>query len=281
MATTPTLKAPPGTSDCHIHIYGSRAEYPLAPTHPYPPPLATVADYRNVMRRLGVDRVVVVQPAAYGTDNRCTLDAVAELGADAKAVVVVTPDTSRSEIKRLHDGGARGARFFMLRGAVVNWDMLVPVARSIADFGWHVQLQFDGRDLPKHEKMIRALPCTVVIDHVGKFLEPVPPSDPSVHVLLRLLDTGRVWVKASAPYETSRSGPPFYEDVGSIASDLIRAAPERIVWATNWPHGGRAIKPDDASLLDLLMQWAPDEAVRHRILVENPVKLYGFDRKPA
>ena len=276
MPKTSILKAPPGTSDCHIHIYGPRAEYPLAPTHPYPPPLATPADYRAVMRRLGIDRVVIVQPAAYGTDNRCTLDAVAELEADAKAVVVVTPDTSRSEIKRLHDGGARGARFFMLRGSVVNWDMLLPVASSIADFGWHIQLQFDGHDLPQHDKMIRALPCTVVIDHVGKFLEPVGPADPPVQTLLRLLDTGNVWVKASAPYETSRSGPPFYEDVGMIANALIRAAPEKIVWATNWPHGGHVVKPDDASLLDLLMEWAPDEGVRHRILVENPAKLYGF-----
>jgi len=228
------------------------------------------------MRRLGIDRVVIVQPAAYGTDNRCTLDAVAELGADAKAVVVVTSDTSRSEIKRLHDGGAQGARFFMLRGSVVNWDMLAPVARRVADFGWHVQLQFDGHDLPKHEKMIRGLPCTVVIDHVGKFLEPVKLTDSSVNGLLSLLGTGNVWVKASAPYETSRSGPPFYEDVGMIASALIRAAPERIVWATNWPHGGHVVKPDDANLLDLLIEWAPDEAVRQRILVENPAKLYGF-----
>ena len=272
----PILKTPPGTCDCHIHIYGPRDQYPLAPTHPYPPPLATVPNYCDVMRRLGIDRVVVVQPAAYGTDNRCTMDAVMEFGVNAKAVVVVTPDTSRAEIKRLHSNGARGARFFMLRGAVVNWDMLAPVACRIADFGWHVQLQFDGRDLPKHEKIIRTLPCAVVIDHIGKYLEPVEPTDPSVQTLLRLLDTGQVWVKASAPYETSRTGPPFYEDVGLIARALIQAAPERIVWATNWPHGGHAVKPDDAILLELLTQWVPDEAARLRILVENPANLYGF-----
>ena len=275
-AALPRLKTPPGASDCHIHIYGPRNDYPLAPTHPYPPPLATVAQYRDVMARLGIERVVVVQPAAYGTDNCCTMDAIGEFGAAARAIVVITPDTPRAEVKRLHDLGARGARFFMLRGAVVTWDMLTPVARLIADFGWNVQLQFDGRDFPRHEQVIRSLPCTVVIDHIGKFLVPVQPSDPAMQALMRLLDTGHVWVKASAPYETSQSGAPFYEDVGQIARALIQGAPERIVWASNWPHGGREVKPADAELLDLLLLWAPDEACRHRIFVDNPAKLYGF-----
>ncbi len=276
--TVPALAAPRGTTDCHIHIYGSTAEYPAAPTAPYPPPYSPVARYRAVMRRLGVERAVVVQPAAYGTNNRCTMDAVAELGAAARAVVVVHPLTDRAHIRRLHDRGARGARFFMLRGTVMTWNMLAPVARLIADFGWHVQLQFDGRDLPHHANAIRALPCPAVIDHNGKFLEPVAPDHQAVQTLLQLLETGRVWVKASAPYETSRSGPPFYDDVGKIARTLIAAAPDRIVWATNWPHGAQSVKPDDAALLDVLLDWAPDQSVRHRILVDNPEKLYGFER---
>ena len=143
--------------------------HPCVP--PYPPPLATVTQYREVMSSLGIDRAVIVQPNAYGMDNRCTTDAVSELGDAARAVVVVTPQTSRDEIQRLHELGARGARFFLLRGAVMTWEMLAPVARLIADFGWHVQLQFDGRELPKHYDAIRALPCTAVIDHIGKFLE--------------------------------------------------------------------------------------------------------------
>lgn len=275
-APKPALKAPPGATDCHIHIYGPRSEYPLAPTAPYPPPLATAAHYRDVMANLGLERVVVVQPGAYGTDNRCTMDAVAALGASARAVVLITPETSRAEIRRLHDLGARGARFFMMRGTVVTWDMLAPVAHAIADLGWHIQLQFDGRELPQHEAAILALPCTTVIDHVGKFMEPVQPTDPAAKVLIRLLKTGRVWVKASAPYETSRTGPPLYDDVGSIARLLIRTAPDRIVWASNWPHGGRDVKPDDAELLDLLTVWTSSESERARILVDNAAQLYDY-----
>jgi D-galactarolactone isomerase len=170
----------------------------------------------------------------------------------------------------------RGARFLQLPGAVFTWDMLAPLGRHVADLGWHLQLQFDGRDLPGRADAIRALPCPVVIDHNAKFLEPVAPDHPAMQTLFSLLDTGRVWIKASAPYETSRIGPPLYGDVGAIARALIAHAPNRIVWATNWPHGGEKIKPDDAMLLDLLLDWAPDEALRKTILVDNPRRLYGF-----
>lgn len=274
LATRPMLVPPSGACDCHIHIYGPADQYSLAPTNPYPPPLATVAQYRAVMQQLGIERTVIVQPAAYGIDNRCTMDAVAEIGNNARAVVVVTPETPRAEIRRLHDCGARGARFFMLRGTVLQWDMLEPIAALVADFGWHVQLQFDGRELPQHEGRISRLPCSVVIDHNAKFLEPVAPGHPALAALLRLLDTGRVWVKASAPYETSRVGPPTYSDVGKIAQLLIASVPDRVVWATNWPHGAQANKPDDAALLDLLLNWAPKEEVRRKILATNPAKLY-------
>ncbi|MBV9260929.1 MAG: amidohydrolase family protein [Pseudolabrys sp.] len=275
--TKPKLRAPAGTADCHIHIYGPADKYSLAATAPYPPPLATVSQYRVKMRQLNIDYTVIVQPGAYGPDNRCTLDALEELGSAARAITVVTPDTPRAEIARMNQLGVRGARFMLLpRGSVVTWEMLVPVANLIADFGWHVQLQFDGRDLPNRIDMIRGLPCPVVIDHNGKFFEPVAPEHPAMQSLLRLLDTRRVWVKTSAPYETSKAGPPLYEDVGVIARSLIRAAPDRIVWASNWPHGGRDQIPDDAMLLDTLLDWAPNDMARQKILVENPKQLYGF-----
>ncbi len=274
--TRPRLRAPAGTADCHIHIYGPADKYPLARTSPFAPPLATVERYRGVMGRLGIERTVIVQPAGYGTDNRCTLDALVEFDGAARAIAVVTPDTPRAEMVRMHDLGVRGARFLQLPGAVFTWDMLAPLGRHVADLGWHLQLQFDGRDLPGRADAIRALPCPVVIDHNAKFLEPVAPDHPAMQTLFSLLDTGRVWIKASAPYETSRIGPPLYGDVGAIARALIAHAPNRIVWATNWPHGGEKIKPDDAMLLDLLLDWAPDEALRKTILVDNPRRLYGF-----
>jgi D-galactarolactone isomerase len=232
--------------------------------------------YRDVMLRLNLDRVILVQPTAYGVDNSCLLDALLELKACARGIFLVTPETSHEALSAWHDAGGRGARFFMLPGSILSWSDLEPVARKIADFGWHIQLQLDGRTLPDREKLILRLPCPVVIDHNGKFLEPVEPDHPGVQSLRRLLDSGKVWVKASAPYETSRMAAPHYSDVGVIARHLVDAAPERIVWASNWPHGAQKDKPDDADLLDILMDWAPSKDIQQRILVENPTQLY-FD----
>jgi D-galactarolactone isomerase len=271
---SPALLAPPGSCDCHIHIYGAREQYPLAPSCRYPPPPATPSMYRDVMRRLNLARVVLVQPTAYGSDNSCLLAALADFKEAARGIFLVTPDTPRQAMSEWNDMGGRGARFFMLPGAILTWDMLEPMARKIADFNWHIQLQLDGRTLPDYEELILRLPCPTVIDHNGKFLEPVAPDHPGMQSLLRLLDSGKVWVKASAPYETSRTGAPDYSDVGVIARRLIEAAPDRIVWASNWPHGAQKEKPDDADLLDLLLDWAPLHDLQHRIFVENPTRLY-------
>ncbi|WP_426956297.1 amidohydrolase family protein [Muricoccus radiodurans] len=277
MPETPRIAVPSGATDCHMHIYGPPDRYPVAASNPSPVPFERdLAGYRAVKERLGLDRTVVVQPTAYGTDNRCTLDAVAALGA-ARAVVSVRPEITEEELSRLHAAGARGARTFMLPGAVVTWEELPALAARVAPLGWHVQMQFDGGDLPLREATLRALPCPFVIDHIGRFHEPVPPEAEPVRALLRLLETGRCWVKLSSPYGTSRRGAPGYEDVSTVARALVKAAPERMVWGSNWPHpNAPRPKPDEAPLLDLLADWAPDEAVRRAILVDNPARLYAF-----
>lgn len=270
--------APHMITDCHMHIYGPPERYPVAPTNPSPVPFAyDLPRYRAMQARLGLARTVVVQPTAYGADNACTMDAVAALGDDARAVVVVTPETPEAELLRLHAAGARGARAFLLKGGLVPWERLHALAAHVAPLGWHVQLQFDGGEMPEREALIRSLPCDVVIDHLGRFHDPVPPDAAPVRALLRLLETGRVWVKASSPYGVSRSGPPDYADVAAIARALIKAAPERIVWGSNWPHPNRTEpKPDEAPLLDLLARWTPDEPTRRAILVDNAARLYDF-----
>ncbi len=275
--TAPQLLGPAGATDCHMHFYGTREDYPLAPTCPFPPPYAPVAAYRGLMARLGLEQVVIVQPSAYGTDNRCTLDALAEFGAAARAVVVVDESVTDAELERLTGLGACGIRYFMLPGGVLPWSSLEVMAARVAPFGWHVQMQLDGRELPEHEAVLKRLPTPLVIDHTGKFLEPVAPDHPAFRSLLSLVEGGNSWVKLSAPYETSRHGPPLYGDVGALAKALIRAAPERMLWASNWPHpSARDDPPDDAVLLDLLLDWAEDATLRRRILTDNPAELYGF-----
>ena len=275
-ATRPRLEAPPDSCDTHIHIYEPR--FSQAPGGPKPPGDFPVEAYRRMQARLGVSRVVIVQPNAYQDDNRCTLAAVAQLGADAKGVGVVKPSVTDAQLDALTRGGIRGIRFMTLPGGALGWDVMDGLAARVHAFGWHAVVQLDGRTLPEREAQILRLPGRFIIDHVGKFLEPVPPQHPAFKSLLRLVDSGRCWVKLSAAYEVSKSGPPRYEDVGALARALVKAAPQRMLWASNWPHptAPKEAFPDDANLLDLLLEWAPDEAVRRRILVDNPAELYGF-----
>jgi D-galactarolactone isomerase len=260
-----------------MHIYDSR--YPAASSAVIRPGDALVADYRRFQASLGLDRVVVVQPTTYGLDNRCQLEAVtelAELGDDARAIVVVDADTSVDELRRLDESGARGARFHMLPGGAVGWDDLPIVASRIAELGWHVQLQLDGRELPHRLDMLLGLPTELVVDHVGRFMPPVPLAHDAFRALLALLDTGRTWVKLSAPYESTLEGAPTFPAVSRLATALVAAHPERMLWASNWPHPGQREPLADRDLLALTLDWLPDPSVRHRVLVSNPAELYRF-----
>ena len=271
----PKLKAPSGVCDTHMHIYNSR--YPTAATAKFTPPNASVPAYLAMRARLVVSRTVVVQPSTYGKDNRCTLEAMAAIGPSARGVVVVDETITDAELDLLTKLGVRGIRFFMLGGAPLPLEILETMSARVAPFGWHVVFQMDGRDLADHEALLNRLTSPLIIDHTGKFLEPVKPKHPGFHALLRLLDNGRTWAKLSAPYETSKLGPPFYDDVGILAKALVKAAPERMLWATNWPHPTPGVKiPDDALMLDMLLDWVPDEMTRNKVLVDNPAKLYGF-----
>jgi D-galactarolactone isomerase len=209
-----------------MHIYDSR--YPVATTALLRPPDATVADYRIIQSTLGLRRVVVVQPSTYGLDNSCTLDAVAELG-DARAIVVVDDRATDIGLDRLTRLGARGARFHMLAGGAVPWEIMQAVAQRIAPFGWHIQLQMNGRDLADRVDALLALPTPVVVDHVGRYMPPVEPDDERFAVLLRLVDSGRCWVKLSAPYESATDATHQYEAVGRLARALVEHAPERML----------------------------------------------------
>nr|WP_033379717.1 amidohydrolase family protein [Paraburkholderia caledonica] len=268
---------PDNACDCHVHIY-ELERYQLASTSTYGPPQASWSDYEKVLQRLGLTRAILVQPTGYAYDNRCLLEALQMSGGVARGIVVIKPDTSPAELQAMHDAGVRGVRFMMIPGSggILAWDDLEEIAGRIAEFGWVVNLQLDGRELAQYEARLRALPCLLTIDHIGKFLEPVATDHSGFRSLLNLLDAGRTWVKVSAPYETSKIGPPLYDDVSTLARALIEHNPERCLWASNWPHPGRKSRANDAEMLALLSHWAPDESVRRQILASNPAALYGF-----
>jgi D-galactarolactone isomerase len=180
-------------------------------------------------------------------------------------------------MQRLTASGIRGQRFVMFVGRPMSWDTLPAMAARVAPFGWNINLQLSGEELAERETTLAALPCDVVIDHMGRFTAPVNGDTAGVRIMHRLLDSGRCWVKLSAPYHGSKSGPPRFEDIGALARELVQRWPERLLWATNWPHPSvKGEAPDDLALFKLIEEWAPDAATRRRILVENPARLYGF-----
>ena len=266
---------PAGACDCHMHIYDTR--FPPKPGGKLLARPAMVADYRRIQARLGLERVVVVQSSAYATDNRCALAAMAEFGARARGVAVVGPAVSAAELAALTAAGMRGLRYLMYPGGALTWETLPAMAARVAPFGWHINLQLPGEDLVARAHTLAALPCDLMIDHIGRFTAPVDNNSPGVRALHRLLDAGRCWVKLSAPYHGSKSGPPSYDDIGALARELVRRWPQRMVWASNWPHPSvKGTPPDDLDLSQLLWDWAPDATTRQSILVDNPAQLYGF-----
>lgn len=268
--------APPLACDAHIHILDP-AFPPSAPGTKLAPQ-ATAADYVLVRERFGTARTVIVQAKAYATDNACLLDAIVRLS-PAKGVAVIHPTVSDGELKRLDAGGVRGIRFSVWNpaDAVAPLDMLPPLAPRIAALGWHAQIHMSGDQLVAHADMLAALPCDIVIDHMGRLPPAAGITHPAFAAIRRLLDNGRAWVKISGAYLNTNLGPPIYADATAVAQALVRSAPERLVWGSDWPHVTEAQKPDTAALFDLVTTWAGDEPTRRRILVDNPATLYGFD----
>jgi len=276
----PKLKAPPNSCDCHMHIYDG-ARFP--PARPGPQSRmqsnASVAEYRLLQQRNGTQRTVIVTPAAYVTDNRVTLDAIEQLGrAQTRGVAVLHPTVTDAELKTLADGGIKGIRFtvFDPASAAVSIDMIEPLAKRVADLGWHVQIHMRADQIVDNGDLLQRLPTPVVFDHMGRLPQPAPLDHAAYRIIRAMLDKGRTWVKLSGAYMETNVGAPSYADKTVVAQSYIQAAPDRMVWGSDWPHPTEKEKPDDATLFDLLSQWAPAAAHRQRILVTNPEALYGF-----
>ncbi|MGY2046733.1 amidohydrolase family protein [Methylobacterium sp. JK268] len=272
----PAVPLPPNATDCHHHVYDGR--YPASPAATLRPPDASVADYRQLQGRLGLSRNVVVQPSTYGTDNRLLVEAVAAFGETARGVAMLDASVAPAELRRLHAAGIRGVRFGTRLPGGAPIDDMEPVARRIAELGWHIQLVSEGERIVALRDVLERLPVPVVFDHMGHLPEPEGPDHPAFGVIARLIETRGAWVKLTGAYILSRSGPPAYADRGRLARAFVALAPERLVWGSDWPHptSPADAKPDDAVLLDRLADWAPDPALRTRILVDNPARLYGF-----
>ena len=273
----PKLKAPANSCDCHHHIYD--AKYPVDPRATLRPGDAFVGDYREFQKRIGTSRNVVVTPSTYGTDNRVTLNAVEAFGPTARAVVVVDDAVTDGELKRMHADGARGIRFNLAQAGATTPEMVEPLSNRVNELGWHIQINATAAKIMEIMPILQRVPSPIVFDHLAHIPEPDGINHPLFGQIRALIDKGRTWVKLSGAYQDTKIGPPTYADSTAVAQAYVKAAPERLVWGSDWPHPSeRENKPDDAVLFDLLLVWAPEEAVRHRILVENPAILYDYPK---
>ncbi len=284
---------PPGGCDCHTHVFGPYDRYPLAKERSYTPPAAPVDDLIARLDRTGLQRAVIVQPSAYGTDNRRTLDAVRAYPVRLRAVVVIDGSETDAELARMHESGARGVRLNLIsaggpRGTTVG-DLLRRTAARIKPLGWHLQIYTDLDVVADHAEVLQALGVDVVLDHMAKVDAALGAAHPQFAVLRRLLDGGRFWVKLSGTYRVS---PDYYgkDAVTRLARALIASNPGRMVWGTDWPHLANhnqtaSTEPptidyhaiDYGRLLSLLTEWTEnDAALIETILSTNPARLYGF-----
>jgi D-galactarolactone isomerase len=275
----PQFRTFEGACDCHHYIYDARFPFTQRAT-----PMisgARVADYRLLQRRIGTTRNVIVTPALYPAsfaDNLVTLDAVGQFGIDARGVAVVSPTITDSELKALHDGGIRGIRFSLaaFKNATSAIEDIEVLAVRVRRLEWHVQFNMTADQIVQVGNLWKRFPCPVVFDYLGHLSEPTGVNHPAFKIIRRLLDEGLAWVKLSVTHDSSKIGPPTYADLRKVGQAFVRAAPERMLWGSNWPHSKEINKPDDAVLFDLLAAWAPGERTRQRILVKNPEELYGF-----
>ncbi|HEV2675113.1 MAG TPA: amidohydrolase family protein [Aliidongia sp.] len=283
---------PAGACDTHVHVFGPAAQFPYAPHRGYTPDNASVSDLLTLHGLLGLERVVLVQPSPYGTDNRRLLAALRELGSRARGIAVIDADASLADLSAMHEAGVRGARVNLesegQHDPSLALDGLRQVAARVAPLGWHVQTYASLSVIAALHDAILDLPVPLVIDHFGRASAAGGVDQPGFAALLSLVASGRVLVKLSAPCRISSR--PDYADAGTIARALIAAGPDHLLWGTDWPHTSTrrdpsrattAIEPfqpeDDGRALDRLHEWVDgDRDLLRRILVRTPARLYGF-----
>jgi 2-pyrone-4,6-dicarboxylate lactonase len=275
---TPVYRPPPGACDAHCHIFGPGSVYPYAPDRSYTPPDAPLERFKKLQATLGLSRAVLVNASCHGTDNTVILDAIAESGGSYRGVANVGSSITDAELEALNDGGIRGIRFNFVQhlGGTPDMNVFHDLVDRVVPLGWHVVLHFDAADLLDFGDMLRNLPVPFIIDHMGR----VPTKDgldqAPFRILLETAGMDNCWVKICGAERISSMGPPFTDAV-PFAQAVLDVAPDRTLWGTDWPHPNiKRHMPNDGDLVDLIPLFMPDAALRRKVLVDNPHRLYGF-----
>jgi len=277
---TPKAEIPANACDCHHHIYDP-VRFPYRPTDTRNQPPAAVDCYRLLQKKLGTTRNVIVEPSAYGTDNRCTLEALKEMGKEnTRAVVVLDNTVTDEEIREMHELGVRGLRFNINSGGGPEaLDEIAALAKRVAPYGWSVAFWMSADLAVSMESFLRELPCQIVFDHRGHIPADIGTDHPAFDVICRLMKEGKAWVKLSGLYQDTKKAD--YSDTIALGKKYVEACVDRLVWGTDWPHPNIYDKkldmPNDSDMLDALMEQAGTEENFRKILVDNPAKLYDFE----
>jgi len=266
---------PPGACDTHAHVISPSPDHPMAASRSYTPPPAPEAAYLAHLAAIGCDRGVLVQISVYGTDNRYLLEVLGRHPDRLRGVAVAAPGIGDRDLEAMHAAGIRGLRLNLaFPGAGLDLGAMEVLARRIAPLGWHLQFLFDGRDLPELLPRLARFACPCVLDHMGHLPATLGLGHPAFLAVRELVAGHGWWVKLSGPYRLSQT--PGWEDVVPLAQALVAAAPDRMLWGSDWPHVAMPHPPDTLATRNSLLAWAPDADVRRRILVDNPARLYGF-----
>ena len=274
--TTPAFKLPSGACDAHCHVFGPADRFPYAPDRSYTPPDAPAAALRALHRTIGVSRAVIVQASCHGTDNAAMLDAIASSHDAYRGIAIVDGTVTDAELAVLDQGGVRGVRFNFVAhlGGAPDLEVFDRTLDRLDELGWHVVLHLDAEDILTYADRIRRIRVPFVIDHMGRVKAAGGLDQKPFKMLLELMRNLLAWIKVCGPERVSSTGRPF-DDAVPFARALIEAAPERVLWGTDWPHPNIAgDMPNDGGLVDLFMRVTDDAALRHQVLVDNPTRLY-------
>jgi len=278
---SPKRGLPLRSCDTHAHIMGPKAQHDYSPARIYTPPDCLLPDYLHMLDILGVERAVLVQPSVYGTDNSVMLEAMKTAGGRLRGVAVVEEDISDGDLKTLHDAGVRGVRVNIVdvkdrKPGTLPMKPLSKLAQRIAPLGWHMEFLMHADEFPDLDGTFADFPVDIVLGHLGYMTQGAPLEHPGFQALLRLMQSGKAWVKLTGPYRITAAPPP-YSDTAAFAKALLEANRERVLWGTDWPHVMlKGTMPNDGELADVLFDWIPDANLRQQVLVRNPEKLYGF-----
>jgi predicted TIM-barrel fold metal-dependent hydrolase len=275
----PRYAPPPGACDGHCHVFGPAARFPYAPKRAYTPPDAPKEKLAALHRHLGLARAILVQASCHGTDNSAMLDAIARSKGAWRGVAMVPKDVTDRELERLNASGVRGARFNFVAhlGGAPDLKAVESVAARVAPLGWHLQVHLDAADIGTYRDFLGRLPVPFIVDHMGRVEARHGLDQKPFRLLLDLMRNERAWIKVSGPERVSSAGKPFHDAI-PFARALIEAAPDRVLWGTDFPHPNVKWMPNDGELVDLFAETCDDEGIRRKILVDNPTKLYWADK---